>query len=70
METEKIRPLVWMGSSLEDLKEFPEAVKDEIPHVFLSMTISLMCLFFGVWFLVFARSVASKLPTTDVSSKI
>jgi len=32
METEKIKPLVWIGSSLEDLRKFPEAVKDEIGY--------------------------------------
>lgn len=26
------KPTIWIGSSLEDLKEFPEDVKDEIGH--------------------------------------
>ena len=25
-----VKPLVWVGSSLKDLREFPEAVKDEM----------------------------------------
>ena len=30
METEEIKELIWVGSSLEDLKDFPDAVKHEI----------------------------------------
>ncbi len=30
METEKNKEVVWIGSSLDDLKQFPEPVKDEI----------------------------------------
>ncbi|MDB9534628.1 type II toxin-antitoxin system RelE/ParE family toxin [Dolichospermum planctonicum CS-1226] len=30
LETEQIKPLEWVGSSLEDIKEFPEDVKGEI----------------------------------------
>lgn len=32
LETEQIKPLEWVGSSLEDLKEFPEEVKGEIGY--------------------------------------
>ena len=27
-----VKPVVWIGSSLEDLKEFPEDVQDEIGY--------------------------------------
>ncbi|MCA1795863.1 MAG: hypothetical protein LC660_18700 [Desulfobacteraceae bacterium] len=30
METQEIKELVWVGSSLEDLKEFPDEVKHEV----------------------------------------
>lgn len=30
METKGVKELVWVGSSLKDLKEFPDAVKHEI----------------------------------------
>ncbi|HEV7374479.1 MAG TPA: type II toxin-antitoxin system RelE/ParE family toxin [Pyrinomonadaceae bacterium] len=30
MSTPFVKPLVWIGSSLKDLREFPEAVKDEM----------------------------------------
>ncbi len=30
METEEIKELVWVGSSLEDLKKFPDEVKHEV----------------------------------------
>lgn len=32
METKEIKEIVWVGSSLEDLRKFPEAVKDEIGY--------------------------------------
>ena len=32
METEQIKPLEWVGSSLEDLKDFPEDVQGEIGY--------------------------------------
>ncbi len=32
LETEQIKPLEWVGSSLEDLKDFPEEVKGEIGY--------------------------------------
>lgn len=32
LETEQIKPLEWVGSSLEDLKEFPEEVQGEIGY--------------------------------------
>lgn len=32
LETEQIKPLEWVGSSLEDLKEFPEDVQGEIGY--------------------------------------
>lgn len=28
-----LRPVVWLGSSLKDLKEFPEAIKGEIGYI-------------------------------------
>jgi phage-related protein len=30
VSTPFVKPLVWIGSSLKDLREFPEAVKDEM----------------------------------------
>jgi len=30
METKLIKELIWVGSSLEDLKKFPDAVKSEV----------------------------------------
>jgi len=30
LETEEVKELIWVGSSLEDLKKFPDAVKQEI----------------------------------------
>lgn len=32
MGESNVKPLLWMGSSLKDLKDFPEDVKDEIGH--------------------------------------
>ncbi|MBA3713766.1 MAG: type II toxin-antitoxin system RelE/ParE family toxin [Pyrinomonadaceae bacterium] len=32
MSTPLIKPLVWIGSSLKDLRAFPEEVKDEMGH--------------------------------------
>ena len=32
LETEQIKPLEWVGSSLEDLKDFPEDVQGEIGY--------------------------------------
>jgi len=32
MEERKPKPVVWMGSSKEDLKEFPDDVQDEFGH--------------------------------------
>ena len=32
LETAQIKPLEWVGSSLEDIKEFPEDVKGEIGY--------------------------------------
>lgn len=32
MSTPLIKPLVWVGSSLKDLRAFPEEVKDEFGH--------------------------------------
>ena len=32
MSTPAIRPLIWVGSSLKDLRAFPEAVKDEMGY--------------------------------------
>ncbi len=33
METIKDKPIIWMGSSLEDIKDFPQEVKQEIGFV-------------------------------------
>ena len=30
MEIKELKMIVWIGSSLEELKKFPNAVKDEI----------------------------------------
>ena len=32
MSTPDIKPLIWVGSSLKDLKAFPEVVKDEMGY--------------------------------------
>ncbi|MBD0372998.1 MAG: type II toxin-antitoxin system RelE/ParE family toxin [Pyrinomonadaceae bacterium] len=32
MSRPAIKPLIWVGSSLKDLRAFPEAVKDEMGH--------------------------------------
>jgi len=32
MSTPDIKPLIWVGSSLKDLKAFPEGVKDEMGY--------------------------------------
>lgn len=32
METKEIKSVVWAGSSLEDLRKFPEAVKDQVGY--------------------------------------
>ncbi|MFM6011140.1 MAG: type II toxin-antitoxin system RelE/ParE family toxin [Dolichospermum sp.] len=39
MQTESIKPLQWVGSSLEDLKQFPEEVQGEIGYaLYLAQT--------------------------------
>jgi phage-related protein len=39
LETESIKPLQWLGSSLEDLKKFPEEVQGEIGYaLYLAQT--------------------------------
>ena len=30
METESLKPVIWMGSTLKDLKKFPEASRSEV----------------------------------------
>jgi len=32
METNNLKKIVWIGSSLDNLKEFPEEVKDEVGY--------------------------------------
>ena len=32
MSMSALKPLIWVGSSLKDLRAFPEAVKDEMGH--------------------------------------
>ena len=32
MSVPDIKPLIWVGSSLKDLRDFPEAVKDEMGY--------------------------------------
>lgn len=35
MEKPALKPLIWVGSSLKDLRKFPEAVKDEAGHALM-----------------------------------
>ena len=32
METKKIKEIFWIGSSLDDLKDSPESVKDDVGY--------------------------------------